>query len=163
MNTKDPPVSNAIRSSAKPRPLKNLTKSYVSSALKKLTKKKIKIYNLSIPNRVMEAYTHVIAGSQSSRKKSNSKIKTINGNISNNTLRILSWNKNNDPIANKMEDIKQLIIKHKPLIVVINELNLANNDHSCITEIKGFNFEKDDLINTNEIAYTGMWISEKLV
>ena len=48
----------------------------------------------------------VIAGSQSIRKKRNSEIKAKNGN-GKSTLKIISWNKGNASIRNRMLYIKK--------------------------------------------------------
>ena len=40
---------------------------------------------------------------------------------------------------------------------------MYNTDHIGIAEIPGNSFEADDLMESNRIARTGMWISHKLV
>ena len=97
----------------------------------KNTKIKLKLYK-------------IICGNQSLRKKANKLQKSTNGNISN-KIRIISWNKADLNITMKLNNIKQIIVKNKPQILIINELNLENNQFSGITNINGYNFISDSL------------------
>ena len=77
-------------------------------------------------------------------------------------MRIMSWNKNDCNIENRMDDIKELTRRHKPHIIIIQELNLSNNNCKGIINMEGYQFEHDDLINSNKTSRCGMWVSDKL-
>ena len=78
-------------------------------------------------------------------------------------LKIIQWNKGGETLQYKMEDIKEIIVKHKPMILIVNELNLEYSDHQSVFKIDGFNFECDKLIENNKTGRTGMWIDKRLV
>ena len=105
----------------------------------------------------------VIAGCQSMRNKANSLIKSINGNIKFNVMKIMSWNKNDGPLKDKISDIKELIKRHSPHIFVVQELNYSRNMCAGIANINGYQFETYDLIKNSDKARCGMWISNKLI
>ena len=85
-----------------------------------------------------------------------------NGNIRK-ILKIMTWNKANGTFDYKLDDIKELISKHKPDIFVVTELNLKKTDFQYITNINNYNFEHDQLLEKNCISRVGMWIKKKLV
>ena len=71
----------------------------------------------------------------------NSLVKAINGNINNNNFNIISWNKGNSHLSNRMEAIKQIIINNKPQVLIICELNFKQEDHLSLTNIQGYKFK----------------------
>ena len=113
---------------------------------------------LNISDKIKLKCVAIISGSQNIRKKMNNKIKSYNGNIFRNKIRILSWNKNDGNIADRMDDIKELVRRHSPRVIIIQELNYSRIMCSGITNMNGYSFESDNLINTNVTSRCGMWI-----
>ena len=81
--------------------------------------------------------------------------KTINGN-NNNNLCIMTWNKADTNIEDKMFTIKQYIIKYSPKIFFVMELNLNFTQNSGTTNIPGYNFVSDSLLDLNQTSRIGM-------
>ena len=77
-------------------------------------------------------------------------------------MRIIPWSKADLNIAMKINNIKQIIIKQKPQIQVINELNLNSKQYAGITNIPGYNFISDCFIKSQHNARIGMWITKNL-
>lgn len=130
---------------------------YIENLLKYM---KISVKSIKDMKMKMKLYK-IIHGNQQMRKMLNKKQKTINGNTKN-KIRIISFNKADENIAAKMNNINQIIIKQKPQILIVNELNLRFNQYSGITNIKGYNFITDVLINSKNNVRIGMWISKNL-
>ena len=102
----------------------------------------------------------IIAGNKQLKKKANCKIKMKNGN---NNLKIFTWNKTDSNIAIKIKDIKEIIVKHKPSILFIQELNLKIDQYQNIINIPGYKFEIDNLLESNRLGRIRCWINKKLV
>ena len=75
----------------------------------------------------------------------------------------MSWNKGNAHLSNRMEAIKQIILKNKPQVLVISELNFKQEDHISLTNIPGYTFECDSYRENNATSRLGMWIKNNLV
>ena len=90
----------------------------------------------------------------------NKKVKSINGNGNNkqNTIEIINWNKGAAHISKKIDDIKYILEKHKPKIMVINELNFNEEDDEDLMKVEKYSFEYDNLRKNNKTARTGMFI-----
>ena len=73
------------------KPVKSVGKHKYMKKIMKTHSEKILMSKIS--NKIKCFYTRVIPGSKHLRLKSNKRIKTINGNIRNNTIDILNWNK----------------------------------------------------------------------
>ena len=94
------------------------------------------------------------------RKILNKTKRASNGNIKN-IIKITSWNKGNSDLKYKINIIKEVINEKKPEILTINELNLDLNEDPNIVNIKGYNFEVDNLYELRGIGRTGIWIDKK--
>ena len=88
--------------------------------------------------------------------------RAINGNINKN-LKILTWNKGNALIKNAMVEIKDLIDKYKPDILVINELRLQKDDDISVAFVRGYRLEVDNLRENYKESRTGIYIKENLI
>ena len=77
-------------------------------------------------------------------------------------MKMLTWNKNDCNIEDRMVQIKELIIDQKPHILFINELNFNPDQNKGITFIKNYTFETDNFPQYNKTARTGVWISNNL-
>ena len=95
------------------------------------------------------------------RKVRNRKKRSINGNR--NVIKLTAWNKGGMDLEMKIDEIKVIIEEKKPQILIVNELNLNIESDYNITNIKGYNFEIDQLYEKNGIGRTGMWIDENMV
>ena len=106
--------------------MKIKTKNVKNDPKKSNMKNAIKIHNINITKvrsqKVICLYIKLIEGSKSLRLKMNKKIKSINSNGNNkrNTIEIINWNKGGAHISKKIDDIKHILEKHKPKIMVIN-------------------------------------------
>ena len=96
------------------------------------------------------------------RKLRNKVQHALNGNIQN-VIKLTCWNKGNGSLEAKMEQIKVIVKNKKPDIFIVTELELDINDDINITNINGYNFEVDKLMEKNGIGRTGMWIKRKFV
>ena len=103
----------------------------------------------------------IIAGTQSMREKANSNKRASNGNIP--PLKILTWNKTNVNIVDRMNEIQKLIKTIKPAVMFVQELNLNEHQSKSLTNIKNYKFISDNLIITNKTARLGCWISNDLI
>ena len=151
--------------------LMKLKSTYVKMKGKKLLKRKVNRYLLKhmksiriekINNIKMKLIlVKLIAGSQSLRKRANRNIKSKNGNTSD--LKIFSWNKSDRNIENKMEAIKNIINKHNPSILFVQELNFNIYQCQSIVNIPKYKFEVDNLLESNQRARIGCWVKRDLV
>ena len=103
----------------------------------------------------------IVAGSQSKRKAQNKQIKATNGNGKNH-IKLITWNKGNAPIENRMIYIKNIIKNESPHIFFINEAELSKTTPPGVTFIPGYRLEKDQLFETNGRARTIGWIKNNI-
>ena len=94
-----------------------------------------------------------------SNKKRNKRIKIKNGNINNNRIKIVQWNKGSCKILNGMIEIREIIKNRKPDVFIINEFNLEEIIDKKIVNIDGYNLELDNLDNNR----TAMYIRRNLI
>ena len=124
------------------------TKKIVFKGLKKLIEgNKIKLKDIkNIKMKIKIAY--LMCGSQNKRKIANNIKKSSNGNGMKNTnnMKIITWNKGDSNIMEKMCEIKRLIQTQKPKIPFVNELNLNDRQSTAVTNIKNYSFEHDKKI-----------------
>ena len=83
-------------------------------------------------------------------------IKSINGNIRG--MKVMSWNKTDRPIKDKIAEIKHCLDYDKPQILFVNELNLKYGKTRGIMNHRNYKFKVDNLIIANNIARIGAWI-----
>ena len=76
-------------------------------------------------NKIKLKIIKIRVGNQKSCNEFNKKIKTTNGNIKG--MQILSWNKTDRPIEDKINEIKLILDIEKPHVMFVNELNLLLN------------------------------------
>ena len=112
--------------------------------------------------KIKTQYIKLLEGSSYLRKRRNKKIKIKNGNINTNNIKIVLWNKGSSNMSAKMNDIKEIISKQRPQVLIITELNFEEYDHDGLTKIKGFNFIHDNLRDTDGCSRTGMCIQNKM-
>ena len=79
------------------------------------------------------------------RKLRNKVQHALNGNIKN-VIKLTCWNKGNGSLAAKMEQIKVIVKNKKPDIFIVTVLELDMNDDINITNINGYDFEVDKLM-----------------
>ena len=79
-----------------------------------------------------------------------------------NNIKIASINKGNSDLINKVDQINHLLTKHKPDLLVINELNLNKNDTTTKNQFIGYNLEHDQQLKTNGTARTGILIKSNI-
>ena len=87
----------------------------------------------------------------------NKKKRSINGNIVNQKIKIIQFNKGGSAIHKKINEIKDIILKEKPEILILNEFNLEQNIDPRNIQLKGYNLEHDQLIDRG-VSRTGMYI-----
>ena len=92
------------------------------------------------------------------RKINNKTKRSINGNIRK-VIKIVAWNKGNCELISKIDEIKVIVQQKKPDIFIVNELNLCKNDDTNMCNIHGYKFEHDNLLKTNGVSRTGMWVA----
>ena len=97
----------------------------------------------------------------SQKKIKNRRKRSENGNI-NKTMKIMQWNKGNSFLRNKIEDIKDIIRKHKPEVLVINEVHLNMDDDQTILNIKGYRVETDSLMESQKTIRTMILIKDNI-
>ena len=136
----------------------------VRKSLKYLNKMFSKILFNKLNNlKVKLLVTKLIAGSQNARKIANNLKRATNDNISNNNLKIYTWNKSNSNISDKMGAIRNIIAKEKPSIMFVQELNLNVFQLANIARIEGYRFETDNLMEEYDVSRLGCWVSRDLV
>ena len=77
-----------------------------------------------------------------------------------NNYTILSINKGDSLLPNRVPQINNIIQKYKPQLFCINELNLMRNDDISSFSFPGYKLEVDTLIRTDSAARTGILIRE---
>ena len=131
--------------------------------LKYLGKKFVCIECRNMINRMNHLCKHITEVNIKNIRKLRNKVQhALNGNIQN-VIKLTCWNKGNGSLEAKMEQIKVIVKNKKPDIFIVTELELDINDDINITNINGYDFEVDKLMEKNGIGRTGMWIKRKFV
>ena len=77
-------------------------------------------------------------------------------------IKIVQINKGNSEFHNQTEQLKHMIENLKPMIIIINELNLNTADTISREQFPEFNLETDNLDKVDQTARTGILISKHL-
>ena len=80
----------------------------------------------------------------------------------NNTIKLLQINKEDSDFQVKSDQINELIVKHKPQIIVINKLNLKNSDKILSKQFPNYNMETDNLDVVYMMSRTGILIHKDI-
>ena len=80
----------------------------------------------------------------------------------NKTLKIIQFNKGDSDLQNRTEQINDLIDKHKPHLVIINELNLDPADSITRNMFGDYRIEADNLDITDRKSRTGILIHKTI-
>ena len=76
----------------------------------------------------------------------------------NKTIKIIKFNRGNYNLDKRINQIKEIIEKHKPKIIVINKLNLSKDDIVSQHQFKNYKLITDNLDITDAVSRTGMLI-----
>ena len=80
----------------------------------------------------------------------------------NDNLKIMSINKGNSKIHNRIDQLNDMINQHKPDIFIINELNVYKSDQITKFQFPGYYLETDNLKLTDTRSRTGVLVKENL-
>ena len=84
---------------------------------------------------------------------------TKNGN---HTIKILNFNKGNAKLVNKINILQSMILKYKPHIIAIQEVNYTPQQDPSDIQIPGYKWEMDGLFQQNGRSRAALLISENL-
>ena len=88
-------------------------------------------------------------------------MKSINGNIIKNDIKIIAWNKGNASALNKKIEIDLILDTEKPEILFITEcIFYYNEDINSIKHVN-YNVELDKMYETNGICRTVAFIKKQ--
>ena len=94
-----------------------------------------------------------------SSKKNNKNAHIKNGNF---TFKMLTWNKGNSKMTNKVDTISAMISEHKPKIVALQEVNFTVTQDLCDIQIPGYRLELDQQHAKHGRSRSCIYIHESL-
>ena len=77
----------------------------------------------------------------------------------NHTINFLNFNKGNAKLVNKINILQSIILKYKPQILAIQEVNFTPKQDPSDIQIPGFKWEFDNLFQQNGRARAALLIS----
>ena len=82
--------------------------------------------------------------------------------IKNNKLILMTWNKGNARLKNRINDIRQIVSQHKPHVMAIQELNQIPEDDIDLLQVQNYTWELDDMIKNTGRARTAILINNDM-
>ena len=80
----------------------------------------------------------------------------------NNTIKIIQVNKGDSDFSSRSEQINELIVKYRPQIIVINELNSKSTDTITRNQFENYKLETDNLDIIDQMSRTGILLHKDI-
>ena len=80
----------------------------------------------------------------------------------NKTIKLIQINKGNTELHERTVQINEMLMKHRPQVVIINELNLSSNDKITGNMFEDYKLETDNLDVVDKVSRTGILIHKNL-
>ena len=96
------------------------------------------------------------------KKSINKKMHTLNGNIKNQNMKIMSWNKGNAWAENRIYYITHLLTTEKPAIMAIQELELRQSAEIRLMTVPGYSLELDQMYEKLLMARSCIYIRQDI-
>ena len=127
--------------------------------IKNTTKKKYHYKKSKINKNLQKTHKKIY---KITKKTINKNAHCKNGNINQKKLTILSWNKGNSKIINKIDAIRHLAAKNTPSIIAIQEMNLTAEIDLEDIQIPNYTLEIDNLLKLRGRTRAATYISDQL-
>ena len=77
-------------------------------------------------------------------------------------MTIISWNKGNSKFLNRLPEIQQIAMEHKPDIIAIQEANISGDVDLGLCQLEGYEMEVDQLYEKFKLARAVTYISQRI-